>query len=129
MEDGDEIKTGKKLFIWTIIVMFVVSGFIFFLNRTVTTVDNGIIHYEEFTELYHTCQKLNSDLCNMRDLPDTDKMFEQFSKPQRINTMKGQLNRWIEDYNGKSKMFNRSIWKSSSLPYQLTSDQFNCYSK
>lgn len=123
----EETKFGKKLIYWFIALMLMVSGGIFICNRAVSTIDNGIVHYEEFQELYNTCAKLNTDLCNMKDLPETDKMFEQFSKAQRLNTIKTNLNRWVQDYNAKSKMFNRSIWKSSSLPYELDVTQFNCY--
>ena len=126
-EYKEEVKYGKRLLYWFIALIFVISGITWFLNRGVKIVDNGIIHYEEFQELYNTCSKINTDLCNMKDLPDTDKMFEQFSKAQRINTLRTNLNRWVEDYNGKSKMFNRGIWKSSALPYQLQTNQFNCY--
>jgi hypothetical protein len=94
-----------------------------------TTMDTAFIRYEEFQELYNTCDKINTDICNMRDMPDDDKSFEQFSKPQRINTLKTQLNRWVQDYNAKSKMWNRSMWKSAKLPYQLDVNQFNCYTK
>jgi hypothetical protein len=90
-------------------------------------VNNSFNSYEEFQEIYNTCQKLNSDLCNIKDIPETDKMFEQFSKAQRITSTKATLNRWIEEYNGKSKMWNRSLWKSKSLPYQLSATDFNCY--
>jgi hypothetical protein len=62
----------------------------------------------------------------MKDLPDDDVMFEQFSKAQRINTIQTNLNRWVETYNAKSKMWGRSLWKSNELPYQLTNEQFNC---
>lgn len=128
MEDyKEESKIVKKIMYWFFAFIFIIGGTTFFCNRAITTVDNGIIHYEEFQELYNTCIKLNTDLCNMKDLPETDVMFQQFSKAQRINTIKTSLNRWVEDYNSKSKMFNRSIWKSSSLPYQLTTSQFNCY--
>lgn len=123
----DEIKIGKGLFIWIVISMFVISGVIFFFSRTTQVIDNGIVHYEEFTEIYQTCQKLNTDLCNMKDAPENDKMFEQFSKSQRVLTIKTNLNRWVEDYNAKSKMFNRSLWKSSVLPFQLSTSNFNCY--
>ena len=120
-------KKFKRAIYWVIALVFVVSGITWLCNRSVSVVDNAIIHYEEFQELYNTCTKLNTDLCNMKDLPDTDKMFEQFSKIQRMNTLRTQLNRWVEDYNGKSKMWNRSLWKSNSLPYQLEVNQFNCY--
>ena len=63
----------------------------------------------------------------MKSIPETDKMFEQFSKTQRINALQVNLNKWINDYNAKSKMWNRSIWKSDKLPYQLTTNEFNCY--
>lgn len=96
-------------------------------NHVGRSVDNAVINYEEYQEIYNTTVKLNTDLCNMKEVPDDDKMFEQFSKAQRINQIKTQLNRWVEDYNAKSKMFNRSIWKSGSLPYQLAVNQFNCY--
>ena len=89
--------------------------------------DNAVVNYEEFQNIYNTCQKLNTDLCNMKDLPEDDKMFEQFSKAQRVNTLKTQLNRWIEEYNAKSNQWNRSIWKSKDLPYELNVNQFNCY--
>jgi hypothetical protein len=91
-----------------------------------THLKDAVIVYEEYQEIYNTCVKLNTDLCNMKDLPDDDVMFEQFSKAQRINTIQTNLNRWVETYNAKSKMWGRSLWKSNELPYQLTNQQFNC---
>lgn len=96
-------------------------------NNANKIVDDALINYEQFQDIYNTCSKINTDLCNMNALDESDKMFEQFSKNQRINTLKTQLNRWVEDYNAKSKMFNRGMWKSSALPYQLSVNQFNCY--
>lgn len=124
---NEEKKYAKGIIYWFIGLIFVLSAVTFICNRAVSTVDNGIIRYEEFQELYNTCVKINTDLCNMKDLPDTDKMFEQFSKVQRINTLRTNLNRWVEEYNAKSKMWNRALWKSSALPYQLQTNQFNCY--
>lgn len=126
-EYKEEKRFAKRIIYWFIGLIFIISGIVWFLNRSVAIVDNGIIHYEEFQELYNTCEKINTDLCNMKDLPETDKMFEQFSKVQRMNTLRTNLNRWVEDYNAKSKMWNRSLWKSNSLPYQLQTNQFNCY--
>lgn len=128
MEDHKEdTKTAKRILYWFISVVLITSGIIWFLNRGVAVVDAGIVHYEEFQEIYNTCDKLNMDLCNMQALPDSDKMFEQFSKAQRINTLREQINRWVQEYNAKSKMINHSIWKSSALPYQLQTNQYNCY--
>lgn len=126
-EVKEETRYTKKWIIWIVVLMFIVSGISWFFNRADSVVNTGIIRYEEFQEIYNTCEKLNIDLCNMREMPENDKSFEQFSKSQRINTLKTQLNKWTQDYNAKSKMHNRSIWKSSDLPYQLDVNQFNCY--
>lgn len=91
-----------------------------------THLHDAVQNYEQFQEIYNTCSKLNTDLCNMKSLPENDRMFEQFSKAQRINTIKTQLNRWVEDYNAKSLMFGRALWKSNKLPYQLTNQEFSC---
>lgn len=117
-------------------IFILLSGFFFFTgvigkgcNQAVvaTHIDDATQVYETYQELYNTCQQVNTDLGNMKALSEDDKMFEQFSKAQRINTLKGQLNRWVEDYNAKSKMWGRSNWKSSSLPYQLSVNQFSNY--
>lgn len=102
-------------------------GFAFCTNRAVSVVDTGIVRYEEFYEIKQTTDKINADLCQMRSIPDSDPMFIQFSKAQRINALQSQLNRWIEEYNAKSKMINRSLWKSTTLPYQLSNKEFTCY--
>ena len=125
----EETSNAKKWIIWLVVLAFVIGGVTWFFNRAEKTMDTAFIRYEEFQEIYNTCSKLNTDLCNMREMPDDDKSFEQFTKPQRINTLKTQLNKWVEDYNAKSKMWNRSMWKSKQLPYQLTLEQFNCYTK
>lgn len=128
-EVSEETRYVKKWIIWIVVLAFVIGGATWFFTRTEKVIDTAFIRYEEFQEIYNTCSKLNTDLCNMRELPSDDKMFEQFSKAQRINTLKTQLNRWVEDYNAKSKMWNRSMWKSKALPYQLDVNQFNCYTK
>lgn len=126
-EYKEEKKFGKKIIYWIIGLCFVVSGIVWFFSTGQKVVETGIIRYEEFQEIYNSCSKLNTDLCNMRSLPADDVMFEQFSKPQRINTLKTNLNRWVEDYNFKSKVWTRSMWKGGKLPYQLSVNDFNCY--
>ncbi len=122
-------KSDKKLAYWIIgIILFLGAiGFVWTKIKQVTHADDAVVQYEQFQDTYNTCVKLNTDLCNMKSLKETDVMFEQFSKAQRINTLKTQLNRWVEDYNSKSKMFGRALWKSNELPYQLTTQQFDCY--
>lgn len=92
-----------------------------------THIDDATNVYEEFQEIFTTCDKLNTDLGNIHSINENDKMFEQFSKAQRENQIKTQLNRWVQDYNAKSKMWGRALWKSKSLPYQLDVTNFSNY--
>ena len=123
----NDVNTGKRLVWWVIGVMTIVSMIGFVMSRTVATVDAGIIHYEEFQEIYNTCNKINADLGTVRAVPEADKMFDAFSKQAQIAQKRQQLTRWIEEYNAKSKMINRSLWKSRALPYQLDINQFSNY--
>jgi hypothetical protein len=128
-EIKEGLSTGKWVIIWLVGLSFVIAGISYTCNMTRKAVhaDDAVIVYEEYQEIYNTCSQLNTDLCNMKDIPETDKMFEQFSKQQRINGIKTNLNRWVETYNSKSKMWGRSLWKSSKLPYELSVNEFNCY--
>lgn len=124
----DEISFGKKILYWMIAIAILLSVSTFVCQKTkeATHIDDAVQNYEQFQEIYNTCVKLNTDLCNYKALPENDVMFEQFSKAQRILAIKTQLNRWVEDYNAKSKMWGRSLWKSNALPYQLSTTNFNC---
>lgn len=119
-------------FFGLVLLTLVIIGVIGFGFRACSKVEesthlhDAVQNYEQFQEIYNTCSKLNTDLCNMKSLPENDKMFEQFSKAQRINAIKTQLNRWVEDYNAKSLMYGRALWKSNKLPYQLTNQEFSC---
>jgi hypothetical protein len=116
-----------------VIILIICSVGIFIFQKScgvankVTDPDKIISNYEEFQEIYNTCYQINTDICNMKDAPETDKMFEQFSKTQRILALRTNLNKWVNEYNAKSKMFTREMWKSPKLPYQLELNQFNCY--
>lgn len=124
----DEISFGKKIIYWIIALSVIASiaGFFWTKTKEATHIDDAVQNYEQFQEIYNTCVKLNTDLCNYKDLPENDVMFEQFSKAQRILAIKTQLNRWVEDYNAKSKMWGRGLWRSNSLPKTLSVNDFNC---
>ena len=124
----DEISFGQKIFYWILALCLIssIAGFVWTKTKEATHVEDAVQNYEQFQEIYNTCVKLNTDLCNYKDVPENDVMFEQFSKAQRILAIKTQLNRWVEDYNAKSKMWGRALWKSNALPYQLTTQEFNC---
>ena len=94
-----------------------------------THIDDAVENYEEFQSIYNTCVKLNTDLCSKREIPESDRGFDQISKPQQVFAIKANLNRWIEEYNAKSKMWGRNLWKSSKLPFELTTTEFSCYTK
>lgn len=117
---------NKIKFIFAILVAIMITSSLGCMHMW-KSYEDAVINYEQYQEIYTTTKKINTDLCSMRQLPEKDPMFSQFSKAQRINQQKTQLNRWVEEYNAKSKMINRSLWKSSELPYQLSVEQFNCY--
>lgn len=125
----EEIKTGKRLLIWFICLLFVIYGIAWFFTSSQRIVTTGIVRYEEFQEIFNTCQKLNTDLQIIQSTPESDKQFDQFTKFQRINSIKQNLNRWVEDYNAKSKVWTRSMWKSNTLPYQLSVNDFSNFNK
>ena len=129
MEDyKNEISFAKKTIYWIIGLSLFASvvGLVLTKAKEATHIEDAVQNYEQFQEIYNTCVKLNTDLCNYKDLPENDVMFEQFSKAQRILAIKTQLNRWVEDYNAKSKMWGRGLWRSNALPYQLSTQDFNC---
>jgi hypothetical protein len=132
MEMEEEWKFAKKVIIWVIALGLLgsVAGFIWHKTKQAAHIDDAVLNYEQYQDIYNTCVKLNQDLCNMESIPDTDPMFDaqngQFSKAQRMLAIKTNLNRWIEEYNSKSKQWGRALWKSSELPYQLSNQQFSC---
>jgi len=129
MKDTKEVLKYLLLFIGIIAVLFWIGIGIKGCNQAVvsTHIDDATQIYETFQEEYNTCLKLNEDLGNIKQVPDSEQMFHQFSKAQRLTQIRNQINRWMEDYNGKSKMLGRANWKSSRLPYELTSNQFSNY--
>ena len=47
----------KKLATWFICLLLIVGGVVWFFSRSESVVQTGIIRYEEFQEIYNTCQK------------------------------------------------------------------------
>lgn len=130
MFSSEEKEIGRfSVMLWggLILVLLVGSGIAFVANRTVRTVDNAFIHYEDFQEMYNSCKAIDGKLCAIKQVDEKDKMFDQISKAAQITGLKNNMNRWVEEYNAKSRMWNRSLWKSSNLPYELTTSQFPCY--
>ena len=129
MEELKEVTNFSKRIIYWIVGLVIVLSVVGLGVRSCKKAihaEDAVVVYEEYQEIYNTCSKLNTDLCNIKSIPDTDPMFEQFSKAQRILAIQTNLNRWVEEYNSKSKMWGRQLWKSNELPYQLNVNQFNC---
>lgn len=116
-----------------IVLLTLLSIFVWTCNKATNVadnvVDNAMVNYQEFQDIYNTCSKLNTDLGNMSATADNDPMFAQFSKGQRMLAIKTNLNRWIEQYNSNSKKWNQAMWKSKALPYQLSVNDFSNYNK
>lgn len=96
-------------------------------NHAYKSMENAVISYDEYQDIFNTCIQLNNDLGVMKDTPADDPQFSQFSKTQRVNTIKTNMNRWIAEYNSKSKHIDKKWWKSSELPQTLNSAQFSNY--
>lgn len=85
--------------------------------------DNIITNYEEFQNIYSTCNQICDNISAL-SLTKTDS--SAFSKEERVLALENKLNRWIREYNSKSRQITRNLWKSGSLPHQLSRTDFNC---
>jgi len=128
--------TGKRL-LWRIVLALIILGAIGFgmkllftpvaLVEKATDPDKIISNYEEFQEIYNTCQKIDADLKTICVTADNDPMFAQFSKGAMVAQKRQAMTRWVNEYNAKSKMITRQYWKSGTLPYQLSAESFPNY--
>ena len=96
-------------------------------KHVTNSMENAVISYDEYQDIYNTCIQLDNDLNVMKATPENDPQFSQFSKTQRVNAIKTNMNRWIAEYNAKSKHIDKKWWKSNSLPQELTTNQFPNY--
>ena len=128
-EFRDEESFIKRNLIWVVGLLFIVGAVGFLLIRSVRIAENAVLNYEEFQEIYNTCSKINTDLSTIRSVDEKDQMFAQFSKQAMIAQKKQLLSRWVEEYNAKSRMWNRSLWKSGKLPYQLNVMDFENFTR
>lgn len=91
------------------------------------SVQNAVISYDEYENIYAACKKANTDLGNLEVMSENDKMFDQISKGQRIMSAKTILNNLVESYNAKSKHIDKKYWKRNDLPTSLDVNQFSNY--
>jgi len=127
------MKTFGQIVIGLLAIVLLVAASFFIRSCSIAqkhatdSMENAVISYDEYQNIYATCQQINDDLGVIKATPETDKQFTDFSKAQRINTLKMNLNRWINEYNAKSKHIDKKLWKSNDLPQELTQAQFSNY--
>ena len=118
----DEDKNGIIAIIGIFLIIGALASIKSCNDKTVEVVNTGIDQYEEFHSIYNTVLKLKEDIKTINELDENDKMFNFVSKSATLMGKKQLLNRWISEYNAKSSMVNREIWKGTSLPYKLEND-------
>lgn len=127
----DETRYAKRWVVWLAVFVMIASAAGWAISHVGRAGDKVVgeafINYEQFQEIYNTCQKINADLGAIRSADSTDPMFSQFSQGAMVLAKQQQLTRWVEEYNAKSKMWHRAMWKSDALPYQLSVEQFSNY--
>jgi hypothetical protein len=99
------------------------------MSHVYKSAEDAVISYDDYWDMYRTCKKLNVDLGIIQATPDSDRQFEQFTKSQRENAIKQNLNRWVEEYNAKSSHIDKRYWKSPNLPHELSVNDFSNYNK
>jgi len=113
----------KKLIIILIIILVTISC-TRSANRTIATYSGDIDeiwtvrgdanrrlqNYHEFEDLYQTI-KGNKATLIMRI--NSGEQFKDLAQEVMI------INDWISRYNARSRQYDRAMWKSESLPYQL----------
>jgi hypothetical protein len=120
-----EIEKSKN-YVVVLVIVCLMFFCLFIVGKVSTTINTGLIRYQEFQEIYNTTVQINQNLCNLSVIKDNDKMFKDFSKSQQVLALKSNMNRWIGEYNAKSTLINFNVWKSDTLPYSLTTNLYNC---
>ena len=114
----DEDKNGIIAIIGIFLIIGALASIKSCNDKTVEAVNTGITQYEEFYSIYNTVLKLKEDIKTINELD------EFVSKSATLMGKKQLLNRWISEYNAKSSMVNREVWKGTSLPYKLEIDNW-----
>ena len=129
MRTFGQVMLGLLIVVGITVLLFTCNVAGIGMKHVTNSMENAVISYDEYQNINATCKQLNTDLGIVQSTPGDDKQFEQFSKAQRINAIKSNLNRWVEEYNAKSKHIDKKWWKSDALPYQLDVNQFSNYNK
>lgn len=117
--------------IGTVIVIGLIA--LFFLGRSCGVISkiaeptNIISSYDEFESMYETCNQICDDI-SVLEQTDAEVYAGEtgFSKGERLIALQNKINRWIREYNAKSRHISKSLWKSNKLPHQLSRSDFYC---
>lgn len=107
-----------------IVIVFGLAGILGGVFEKVTDATHIISSYEEYEDMYATCEKISQDICVL-EKSNVD-ATTGFSKSERLLNYENNMNRWINEYNSKSRQKHKNLWKSSDLPYKLNRSDFNC---
>lgn len=134
--------SGPRI-IWLVFVLVLLALALGFAGRMlsrpaaivdrVTDPDRVIANYEWFEEAYNDCLALDAKIATTAK--QIDSQFEglpddrtEWSRQDRdayaqwnttLNGQRSQRQNIVAEYNAKSKLITRSLWKSPNLPYQL----------
>lgn len=126
-----EMREATRWWLWAvgmILLTVALFGLYNFLSTPariaakVTDPDHIIESYEEFQSIYNTTKKLCADLKAL-DVLEEGSTSGGFTKVDRQIALQQQINRWVQEYNAKSRMLTRNQWKNPNLPYQLSNDK------
>lgn len=84
-----------------------------------TEPDHIIQSYEEYENMYEACITLCSKISALESSNVND---PEFSTSERLLALQNLLDTRIGQYNAKSRMITKNMWKSKVLPYQLSRD-------
>lgn len=87
------------------------------LADKLTTPDHIINSYEWYEESYSAIKNQCTQISILEK--STQKSSGGFSTSERILNLKNKLSSQVEEYNAKSRMITKSMWKSPKLPYQI----------
>ena len=111
------------LFILVAVVLGITGKVVGVFDK-VTNSTHIISSYEEYEDMYAACEKISQDICVLEksDVSET----AGFNKSERLLSYENKMNRWINEYNSKSRQIHKNLWKSSDLPHKLIRSDFTC---
>ena len=122
---SEQVTEFTSWWIWILGLIFltVILGGIFKFVTTpaqlvgkVTDANHIIYTYEEFQNSHNAILSVCQKIDNTKKLT---KESAGFSNEERVLALENKLSTLVADYNAKSKMITRQMWKSKDLPHTI----------